>query len=364
MNRRAFLQVGSLASAAVLVPASKVIATFSGQKVLTSASSRLASDEGKKQGTKPIVGSWFEFEHHNQAEGKYWNPLVRKFTTAQWKAKIKEMHEAGMEYLVLLAVAYEGKTYYPSKLQLRHDYASDDPLEAVLEAADECGIKFFISNDYWSDWTQVEKAMKDEAIWRLREKGMEEVVERYAHHKSFYGWYYPHESGFNRVIEEITIQYVNRCTKKAKSLTPQALTMIAPYGTKTIRYDDNFIRQLERLDIDIMAYQDEVGVRKTQAGTASQYYEALRKMHDKAGKAHLWADLEIFDFEGDVYRSALIPASFERIQTQLEDISQYVDNILIYQYLGMMNRPGSQAFAGHKDSEKLYTDYMNWLQKR
>ena len=269
-----------------------------------------------------------------------------------------------MEYLILLAVAYEGKTYYPSTLQPRHDYVCDDPLEAVLEAADEYGIKFFISNDYWSDWRQVEKAMTDEAIWRLREKGMEEVAEKYSHHKSFYGWYYPNESGLHQNIDEMTISYVNRCTQKAKALTPKALTLIAPYGTKDIIPDDNYVRQLERLDIDIVAYQDEVGVRKTKAGVAGKYFEGLNKVHTKAGRSRLWADLEIFEFEGEVYHSPLLPAPFERILTQLEDISPFVENVLVYQYLGMMNKPGSIAFAGHKDSEKLYVDYMKWLDSK
>ena len=363
MKRRTFLQAGGIAAVASFLPASTAIASGAAHKSIPGSKPPGASDTEVKPFIKPFAGSWFEFEHHNQPEGKYWNPTVPKFTTEQWKAKIKEMHEAGLEYLVMLAVAYEGKTYYPSSLQPRHDYVCDDPLEAVLDAADSCGIKFFVSNDYWTDWTQVGKAMKDEAIWRLREKGMEEVAEKYGHHKSFYGWYYPHESGLNGSIDETTISYVNRCTQKAKALTPKALTLIAPYGTKTLRYDDNFISQLDRLDIDIMAYQDEVGVRKTVAGTAGQYYEDLYKMHAKAGRSRLWADLEIFEFEGDTYRSALIPASFDRIRTQLEDISPYVEHILIYQYLGMMNRPDSPAFAGHPDSGKLYTDYMNWMKK-
>jgi len=348
MNKRKFIQTCGIASAAALLPASSLFANVS---------------NSSKNAVKPIVGSWFEFEHHNQPEGKYWNSIVPKFTKEQWKAKIKEMSEAGMEYLVLLAVAYEGKAYYPSNLQPRHDYVCDDPLDAVLEAADECGIKFFVSNDYWSDWRQPGKAMIDEDIWRLREKGMEEVAEKYAHHKSFYGWYYPHESGLDHTIDETTIEYVNRCTKIAKALTPNALTLIAPYGTNRVRPDDNYVRQLDRLDVDIMAYQDEVGVRKTTAGTAGKYYEGLYLAHAKAGKARFWADLEIFEFEGEVYRSALIPASFDRIRIQLEDISPFVEHILIYQYLGMMNKPGSKAFAGHKDSEKLYSDYMNWLNR-
>jgi len=322
-----------------------------------------AANTGHNAFVKPIVGSWFEFEHHNQREGKYWNPVVSKWTTEQWKSKIKEMHQAGMEYLVMLAVAYDGKTYYPSELQPRHDYACPDPLEAVLDAADECGVKFFVSNDYWSDWRQPGHAMVDKEIGSLREKGMEEVAEKYAHHKSFYGWYYPHESGFSHTIDDATIHYVNRCSQKAKSLTPKALTLIAPYGTKRIRPDANFMRQLERLDVDIMAYQDEVGVGRIEAGSAGKHFEGLYHAHAKVGKARLWADVEIFDFEGEAYRSALIPASFERVRVQLEDVSPFVEHILIYSYLGMMNQPGSKASTGHIDSEKLYVDYINWLNK-
>jgi hypothetical protein len=38
-----------------------------------------------------------------------------------------------------------------------------------------------------------------------------------------------------------------------------------------------------------------------------------------------------------------------------------VDEILVYQYQGMMNRPGSEALAGCPSSTKLYSDYRNWL---
>ena len=79
----------------------------------------------------------------------YWNDILPNFTTEQWKAKVMEIRETGMEYLVLMAVANAGKTWYPSKLQPRYDFACPDPLEAVLSAADECGMKFFVSNDFW-----------------------------------------------------------------------------------------------------------------------------------------------------------------------------------------------------------------------
>ena len=320
-----------------------------------------AFDYKKNLNVKPIIGSWFEFKHHSDVEGTYWNPAFASFSDEQWKALIKDISSLGMEYLVLLSVADNGKTLYPSKLQPMYDMASPDPLEAVMSAADECGIKFFISNDFWADYRDVSKMMTNKDVAILRAKGMEEVAEKYGHHKSFYGWHFPNESGLYRTIDETTITYVNDCSRMARELIPHSVNLIAPYGTKSIRLDDQYVRQLERLDVDIVAYQDEVGVRKAKAGTAGKYYEGLYRVHAKAGRSRLWADLEVFDFEGDVYRSPLIPSSFERIHAQLEDISPFVDNILIYQYCGLMSKPGSIASINQVRAEKLYTDYANWL---
>ncbi len=347
MQRRNFLKTCGVTSASLLL--------------LNNSFATISSEWKRNPQIKPIVGSWFEFSHGFAPEGKYWNSVLPQFTGQQWKAKIKEMSEAGMEYLVLMAVANEGKTFYPSKLQPRYEYTCSDPLEAVLSAADECGVKFFVSNDFWSDWRDGKKMMADNEVAKLREKGMEEVAAKYSHHKSFYGWYYPNESGLWNSIDETTVNYVNNCTRIAKKLTPRSVNLIAPYGTKSIRLDDKYVSQLEKLDVDIVAYQDEIGVKKTKVGTAGKYYEALYKVHAKAGRARLWADMEIFEFEGDVYNSALIPAKFERILKQMEDISPFVDHILVYQYLGIMNKPGSMASVGHPESGKLYTDYMNWL---
>ena len=72
--------------------------------------------------------------------------------------------------------------------------------------------------------------------------------------------------------------------------------------------------------------------------------------------------MELFEFEGSVYRSALIPADFTRVQRQLEAISEHVDEILCYQYLGLMNQPGTTAFCGHPDSTRLFCDYQQNLQ--
>jgi hypothetical protein len=348
MDRRNFIKACGLASASLMVGNS----IFGAEQPTTWK---------RTPHIKPIMGSWFEFMHGSDAEGKYWNPTLPHFTEEQWREKVREISGTGMQYLVLMAVAGQGKTFYPSTLQPRVDYACADPLEAVLSEADACGIKFFVSNDFWGNWNETQKLMTDENIAKLREKAVVEIAEKYGHHKSFYGWYYPNESGLWNGIDNLTMTYVNRCSKMVHQVTPNAKTLLAPYGTKSIRADENYVRQLEQLDIDIIAYQDEIGVKKTKAGYAGKYFESLYQAHSKAGRARLWADMEVFEFEGEVYKSALVPADFNRILKQMEDISPYVENILIYQYEGMMNKPGSTAFAGHPSSTKLYTDYMNWL---
>ncbi|MGQ7868179.1 DUF4434 domain-containing protein [Sunxiuqinia sp. sy24] len=308
----------------------------------------------KKSNIKPIEGSWFEFQHHSAAEGKYWNPTLEKFTAEQWDAKVKELADAGMRYLVLLDVAIYGKSFYPTSLLPQHEMGCDDPLEAVLAAADKYGIRFFVSNGFFGEWTKPAMLMQDRTVNKLRLKAMNELAEKYGHHKSFYGWYYPNETGIHGHYDDVFINYVNTSSAEAAKLMPKAKTLIAPYGTRNVEYGEHYERQLEQLDVDFIAYQDEIGVEKTKVEESAGIFENLYKMHKKAAKSRLWADVEVFRFEGKVYNSALLPAPAERVVQQLEAVSPYVEKILIYQYTGMINKPGSDVFAGHPDSVQLY----------
>ncbi len=303
---------------------------------------------------KRIEGSWFEFQHHSLIEGKYWNPTLEKFTAADWEKKIKEIAEAGIRYLVLLDVAIYDKTFYPSKLLSQHELGCPDPLETVLAAADKYGIRFFISNGFFGNWYKPYDLMTGKEANTLREKAMEEIAIKYAHHKSFYGWYYPNETGIRGCYDDAFMSYVNKSTTAALKLTPKAKTLIAPYGTRQVKADDKYVSQLGKMDVDFIAYQDEVGVRKSTASETGHFYEQLSKAHKKAGRAELWADVEMFEFEGETYKSALLPAPAGRVIEQLNAIEPFVEKILIYQYTGLINKPGSPVYAGSKGSADLY----------
>lgn len=344
MSRREFLAGVGMGAVATLAP-SQMLA------------------EPTRPSAKPITGSWFEFQHHATVEGVDWNPALARFTAEQWGEKIKEIAEAGLKYLVLMSTAVYYRTFFDSTIYPRWELTCPDPLEAVLAAADRYGVKFFIGSGFYGDWMS-DKTILDPVAGKQRLQAMHELVARYGHHKSFYGWYWPDEAFINPYYAPEFLPYVNAMSHEARQLKPKAPIMIAPYGTRAAKDDDEYVRQLDAMDVDIVAYQDEVGVRKSKETETAAFFERLRKAHDRSQKSKLWADVELFEFEGATYKSALMPASFERVQKQLEAVSPYVDEILVYQYLGLMNKPGSKAFAGSPASTRLYTDYQRSIANR
>lgn len=310
---------------------------------------------------RKIDGTFFEFTHHNIAEGKYWNPALEKFTAEQWSAKVREISELGMEYIVIMATALYDKCYFKSSVYPFADLCCTDPIEAVLSAADMVGIKVFLGNGFYGDWRKANYNIKSDDVINRSFKAMEELTELYGHHQSFYGWYFPDETCIILNYSKSFQRYVNKCSERCRLITPEKKTLIAPFGTNLVLANNRLIDTLANLDVDFIAYQDEVGVRKTKVDRTARLFEKLKKAHDRAGRSELWADIELFDFEGIVYNSPLIPASFERIKKQIENVSPYVDKILCYQYPGLMNPDDSTAFAGCSESRELYDNYKRFF---
>ena len=53
-------------------------------------------------------------------------------------------------------------------------------------------------------------------------------------------------------------------------------TLIGPYGTRDVIADERYIHDLELLDIDFMAYQDEIGVRKTKLSESEKLLRGVK----------------------------------------------------------------------------------------
>lgn len=302
-----------------------------------------------------ITGSFLDFVHHNPKETT-WNEQTIAFSDKMWEAKVDEMAEIGIEYLVVLSVALDYKSFYPSKIFHKWDLKAQDPLGAVLHAAERNKMKVFLGAGFYGDWTKPWEAFSDLGVRQKTKAAIEELALQYGDYRSFYGFYWPNELGIDGYFPQIFIDHVNECNNLAKANLPKAKTLIAPYGTNKAIPDATYVKQLKELGVDIIAYQDEVGARKSRPEDLSKIFSALKKAHQQA-EVLLWADMEIYEFAGEILVSPLLPGNFQRIIKQIDALSPLVDEIICYQYLGMMNKPNSLAFAGTKESKELYKAY-------
>ena len=310
-----------------------------------------------------IGGTWFEFFHHSKVEGAYWNAACRSFTEAQWRQKIQEISGLGMKYLVLLcsSLAYDdhAESYFAGgPYPFPENMICKNPIEILLDEADRQELRVFMSCGFYGNWTHTYENMKSLEVRNRAFTAMDELYSQFGRHRSFFGWYLPDETGLDENgFPAFFIDYVNTYHAKIRELNPSLPLLIAPYGVSRVQASESFVAQLEQLDCDFVAYQDGVGVRHSALEKVSEYFSALNAAHKKASRSRIWADVELFAFEGEVYHSPLIPAPIQRVEQQLSAVAPYVEEILVYQYQGMMNPPNSPAFLEHPDSCALYQEY-------
>lgn len=286
-----------------------------------------------------IDGTWFEFFHHSKVEGQYWNPKCRSFTEEDWRKVLRDIAGRGMEYIVLMcgSLCYSdyAESYFPGgPYPFPEEMVCKNPMEVLMDETSRLGLKVFVSCGFYGDWTRARDNMRSPEVRQRAFEAMERLQALYGGYPSFYGWYLPDEIGIDGNFPQFFIDYVNAYRAKVREISPDKPLLIAPYGVANIRFDEEFTDQLRQLDCEFIAYQDGVGIRNGGVEAAGEAFRQLKKAHDDAGRAKLWADMEVFRFEGAPYRSALLPGDHQRIARQIEAIRPYAEKILVYQYQG------------------------------
>ena len=313
----------------------------------------------------PVTGTFLNLAYQD-VRNKYTNPLGTDYTAPEfWHAKVSEMSRMGMEYLVLMAVANDGKAYYPSSLMpWQFPAERKSPVDAVMDSAAEYGMKVFMSTG-WAE--NQDDNLRDPRIKQRQIGMMTELAAMYAAHPAMCGWYLPVEDCLGPVLSDYAVDAVNALTRRARELTPECRILISPYGIFNSDFEDPcYSEQICRLEVDIIAYQDEVGcVREPYPMTRLRdNWKKLRAIHDKAG-IEMWANCESFAWEGNTNdrTSALIPASFSRfLSQQIAASAAGVDRIISFMFAGIYDDPSSEYRLGQPVwSGIAHHDYMAWL---
>lgn len=315
--------------------------------------------------TLPITGTFINLPYQD-VRNRYTNPSGMDGTDPQmWETKVAEMKKMGMEYLIFMSVADECKSYYPSKLMEWH-YPSDrkSPVDAIMDAAAEHGMKVFMSTGWAKDQ---DDNLRDPAIKGRQLQMMEELAGLYKDHPAFHGWYLPVEDCLGPVLTDYAVEAVNALTARARELTPEARTLISPYGIfNSDFHNPRYEEQLSRLHVDIIAYQDEIGcVRERYPLTNLRAnWKKLREIHDRTG-VEMWANCETFAWEKGTNdrSSALVPAPFPRLLSQLSAATAGgADRIVSFIMCGLFDDPSSAYPLGQPEwSARAFDDYMAWL---
>lgn len=313
---------------------------------------------------KPVTGTFINLAYQD-VRNRYTNPEGVDMTDPQlWEAKIEEMHRMGMEYLIFMAVANDGRAFYPSSLMPHHyPEGRKSPVEAIMDAAARLGMKVFMSTGW------AENQDDNLRIPRIKQRQMEMMAELaglFGNHKAFYGWYLPVEDCLGPVLTDYAVEAVNALTLRARELTPNAKILISPYGIFNSNFNHpNYARQIGRLKVDIIAYQDEVGCVRERfpLPRLRENWKRLAAIH--AGlPIEMWANCENFTWERGTNdrTSALIPAAPERFRAQLEAASDAgVERIVSFMMCGIFEEPHSDYALGQPElSARAATEYCKW----
>ena len=308
--------------------------------------SAAAGNEGR---VLPVTGTFINLPYQD-VRNRYTNPQDIDCTSpALWYSKVAEMHEMGMEYLIFMSVANEQKAYYPSKLMEWHyPQWRKSPVDAVMDAAAEYGMKVFMSTGWAKDQ---DDNLRDPAIKQRQIQIMTELAGIYGDHPAMYGWYLPVEDCFGPVLTDYAVDAVNALTAKARALTPGKKILISPYGIFNSDFSDpRYEQQILRLEVDIIAYQDEIG--------------CVRERYPLPRLREMWANCESFAWEAATNdrTSALIPAPFGRFLGQVAAATEGgAERIISFMMYGIFENPESPYQLGQPYwSNVAYEEYMAW----
>ncbi len=363
MNRREFLRTGAVAAAAVAA----------GRAM---AQDQTAAPAPAGTGTeKRLTGSFLFVQHVNPWNAAYCDECLT-WKAENWRALVQDMHAIGIDTGIWINCAFWGRPVFPGydKKVGRplKTMGCEDPLGVVADEAERFGMKLFYGIGFRGQCSQIrdyagmDKPWPD--IWfRWNTAMAEALVERYGGRKSFGGLYMSYEIDYHdlhvELYEKFTKEYLRPAVGKAVKL------MASPGNIgMEVRDLSKFPKMVERTGINVLAPQDyggRSGNIETAVGHARKNADALARV----GKAlrdlgvSVWANCELFLHEGTPDgRGAWMAGPFERIRRQIALQAPVADKLICFIYQGVMNRKTPLVNVGHPSTQRLYDDYVRYLQ--
>jgi Domain of unknown function (DUF4434) len=305
---------------------------------------------------KRITGTFFDIVHHSKGESRYWHDAVVNFRSEEWAGFMEHMRESGIDTVIHMAAVSRGKALFPSHpvLPAIEYWENFDPIEAALAGADLAGLDFYLGLGLQETYSH-EIAHTPEAVKRTLLLA-EALLARYSKHSSLTGWYIADEFGFNEkgAFNQEPVGYLAEVSQGLERLTPKMPRLISPYfHTNCVIPDpDKLTGQIEQMAVDAVAVQNGANL----PFITEEFFVNIRRAFERTD-TKFWGNVELFNFafESQDHSAPLLPGNFERIRTQMSWIDPYVEKLISYQLMGLMNNMG---LGKQPEAAELWHRYM------
>ncbi len=322
-----------------------------------------------------LTGSFFDICAVNPWNAAYWGDECRFWKEANWRSLIGDMHGIGIDTIILVNTAFWGRPLfagYEETVGLPLKMGCPDPVGICVNEAERLGLKMYFGIGFRGRVSQVRDYADMKPPWpdiwfEWNTALAKAVFERYGTRPCFAGFYIPYEIDFIDYQIDLYEKWIRQYLRPAVGRVP---LLISPGSLGDHPNLDELPRQLERIDIQIMAPQDYAGrgwdwkkdpmefVRKNADGLV-RAKEMVRNID-----VQLWCNCEVFDHiaspDGRGYNVA---GPFERIKQQMELQAPLAEKLIFFQYQGIMNRHTDLVNIGHPGTDKLYRDYGQYREE-
>lgn len=329
-----------------------------------------------------ISGTFLGIDHWSDSEAARFQQDLRSLDEDGWRRMVRDMAGIGIDTLVFQQSTCSrdgwgnGRAYYKSKKRKRFDWIKGDTYGAVVDEATRLGMTMIYGiGDMYSPepYRNTETVLRDALITAG------ELLELYGDLKSFGGWYWTWEYSPASLAGRDSMRAI---VPRLRAFHDCPI-MLAPNADRGIS-----ATLLADIDVDIVAYQDTVGLgcpdafgrhamgdRHMTLHRLPEMFKWLKAAHDgwqpadaenpgywnyytrPRGRTALWNDLEVWEFDR---RLALYPTELARIDSQLTLTAPYVEKQIIFQYPGFMCHPDNPVKVGGERAVTLYEAYAGY----
>ena len=278
---------------------------------------------------------------------------ANNWTRAIWKKELAEQKAMGIDTLIIIRIGFGDSAMYNSPTLKCTIFDDKDLMEFLLAEADALDMKVFVglfdSCKYWlkNDW---------QGEVDLNSRLIDELLERYGQHKSFYGWYISHEGDIKFHQEKVW----KPLAQKMRRDTPSKPILISPrYAGR--KYEPQFAvtpelhakhfeylyTEMEGL-IDFAAFMD----GHVDFADLPDFMAATKEVCDRFN-VKFWSNLETFDRDMP-WRFPVI--EWNKMRFKLETAQKYTEKIITFEAPHFLSN-----YSCYPTAARLRECYMEYL---